>query len=195
MDTAQKFLAKIYTKPQASASLRMISDFLNFKFFDLGNDQLSFNQTLAQFELKSIERLSHKYLESKIKLIKQFPEQFFALFNRTNFQKELKKITQAVAKAEVVTIHLPFQLPEEEQTKLGSWFKDNLGLTTLYEVSFDPSLIGGCALSFKGFYKDLSLKARIAANQQQIVKSLRQFKQWIRLRSVLPAPSTTTLSG
>ncbi len=62
---------------------------------------------------------------------------------------------------EPLYFYLPFELPEEEILKISSKLRRDYGKQFLIETRVDPQLLGGCALSYKGVYKDYSLKDRL----------------------------------
>lgn len=73
------------------------------------------------------------------------------------FQKAEKEIREI----EPLVIFLPFDLPEEKIPQLGALVRQNFGPKFLMEIKYDPSLIAGAALAWKGIYKDYSVKSKI----------------------------------
>lgn len=169
-----QILKTTYTKKQVIRRFRLIRDFLNLVFFDLkpGTD---FKQALALFEQNLLNQKNSS--ESKeLFFLENLGESFFKLFNPETFHLELEQLQKSVLSVKTVTLYLPFEIPDVEIDKLGMWFKKNLGNNILFEIIFDPGLIGGAALSFNGVFKDYSLKQKIAENKQDIEKLLTGFK-------------------
>ncbi len=72
----------------------------------------------------------------------------------------------AKAKAEIVAIEplhlfLPRGLPDGELEKIVGKLRKSYGPKFLVEIKFQGDLIGGCAMSYKGVYKDYSIKNKL----------------------------------
>jgi F0F1-type ATP synthase delta subunit len=94
------------------------------------------------------------------------PQNIYATFE--TLEKDIKTI-------EPLILYLPYELPDEEISQIGTKLRADYGNKFLIEVNIDPNLIAGCALSFKGIYKDYSIKQKIADNKQQILSTFRQY--------------------
>lgn len=174
MDQAiSSLLSKTYTKNQALATLRLIREFLNYLFFDL---QLSSEPSgrIDQFlKSQNLDPLASQ----EAKILSQLGDDFYKTFSPKNLTTQFKMMEDALSSIQEVIVHLPFEMPEEEVERLGEWFKKNLGEESLFNLNLDPSLIGGAALSYKGVYRDYSLKQKIAENKVKIIQMLVSFKQ------------------
>lgn len=88
-------------------------------------------------------------------------------------------IDKYLSSLNILSIYFVF-MPDPGQTKeIGEWIRSNLknpGL--IYDVKIDTSLIGGCAMVYKGIYKDYSLKAKIARGKPAL---LGEFKKYLKL--------------
>lgn len=166
-------LSKTYTKNQALTTIRLIREFLNYLFFDL---QLSTEPSarIDQF-LKSQSLDPDTSKEAKI--LYQLGDDFYKAFNPKNLTAQLKIVEEVISSIQEVIVHLPFEMPDEEVERMGVWFKKNLGIESLFNLNLDPSLIGGTALSYKGVYKDYSLKQIVAENKVKVIQMLVSFKQ------------------
>lgn len=93
-----------------------------------------------------------------------------------NFPKIFKRMEAFVSQGSVLTIYFVF-LPDENQIKeIGQFLRKSLDKPDLvFDVKVDPSLIGGCAIVYKGVYKDYSLKAKINANKEKLVEQFRKY--------------------
>lgn len=187
-------LKNTYTKNQALKRLRLLKDFLNFVFFEKTqalSPQLSANSQQSgslNFESEAVLKSDLEEFR-KIVFAKDNPEdlkeldflakldsKFYVGFDHNNLHRQLEELEKQILGVKTVVLYIPFELPTQELEKLGAWFKYNLGVNSLFEITFDPSLIGGCALSLNGAYKDYSLKARINENKDSINKILLGFK-------------------
>lgn len=99
-------------------------------------------------------------------------------FNKDNVYQMFEELEQTIKKIEPLTLYLPFELPENELAKIGAQLRHDFGQNFLMEVKIDPSLLAGCALIWKGVYKDYSLKRKIEENRQKILETLKGGYQW-----------------
>lgn len=154
---AEQLLALCYTQTEAARALRTIKDYLNHQFFSPGAAKPSLDKEQTD-------------------LINKLGGAFFAAFKIDKLAPQLSQLEKMIEQAELVTIYIPFEMPPTEVQRLGEWIKSNLGEQSLLDLKFDSSLIGGCALSLKGVYKDYSLKAELKDNHEAVMKSLVSFK-------------------
>ncbi len=180
-DISTLFLSKVYTKPQSYRGIRVIKDFVNFIFYELGQDvkdeKFDLSVTLSEFEIKSLKRISNQYISEELKILRSFNKDFFSLFDKNNLNQNLKELENHINATKTIIIYVPFDMPDSELERLGVWVKKNLGSQTIFELSFDPSLIGGCALSYNGIFKDYSLRQKIKDNREKITQMLLSFRK------------------
>lgn len=106
--------------------------------------------------------------------IKQLDKTFLQQFNKENLSTEFEKIISNLEKIPILIIYFAFQ-PDNEQIKsVWLWLKKNYPERIILDVKTDLSLIAGCALVWKGSYKDYSLKSKIEENRQDILTDLLQ---------------------
>ncbi len=159
-----QFLEKTFTKTQAFQRLRMLRDFLNYQYFQKNTTNLEIPLLIKNF----IDEYSRKNYDpeasSDLKFLSFLPSTFYENFNRENINQKIKEIETYIEKNPVATMYTPFEIPKTDIEGIGLWFKNQLGKNFLYEINLDPSLIGGCALSYKGKYQDFSIKNIISQN-------------------------------
>ncbi len=189
MDTntlVTKFLTHTYTKAESLRRIRVVKDFINHILF-IDTDKKSFDEQLASYQQKTILPLN----EVDQAWMKELGSEFFQVFspsgtesNVTTSSKEYKPSTTifreleaAIQKAPIVTIYLAFSPSAADLQPVNDWIKKELGPAMLYEINYNTQLIGGCAFSYKGIYKDFSLKNKIDANKQIVLKTLGEYKR------------------
>lgn len=147
------FLEHTYSLSQAKTRLILLKAYLENKFFK-PNPNLQADEWIISLG-----------------------EDFFKQFNKLNAGILLKELEKKVAKIQKLTIFIAFEMPEPDLEKLGVWVRKNLRSDILIEIKIDPTLIAGASLSFKGVYRDYSLKMRIEENRERILGS---FKSYLR---------------
>lgn len=111
---------------------------------------------------------------SDIKYINSLGKEFLNQFNKDNIYPIFDQIEAEVKKLSSLVIYLPLEIPDQEIINLGTKLRSDFGEKFIFEIRLDPTLIAGCALVWKGMYKDYSLKAKIAENRAQILASFKQ---------------------
>lgn len=113
--------------------------------------------------------------ESDLAWVNSLGEDFLKTFSPTNLDVTLEKLSQDIKILPHLTIFVPFDMPDTEVNKIGIWLRTNTKQKFVFETKIDPDLIGGCALSYKGIYKDYSLRVSIEENKQQIRENLNSY--------------------
>lgn len=153
----EAFLNKTYTLKQAKSRLLALKNYFNRLFF-----KPDLNLSINQQDLAWINSLDQSFLRE---------------FNKNNMSENLKNLEEEISKLKPLIIYLPFEMPFEEQTKLGLWLRQKINKNIIYDIKIDQSLIGGCAFSINGVYKDYSIKQRLIIQQQKIFEN---FKSYMR---------------
>jgi hypothetical protein len=107
--------------------------------------------------------------------LKSLPKEFMDFFNKENLSQTLASLTTQVATLPTITIYLAFEATDEALEQIGLKARSVFGENYLLDIKYNPSLIAGCSLSFKGRLKDYSLHAKILENKQAILDSFKKF--------------------
>lgn len=103
-------------------------------------------------------------------------EKFYARFTKENFYKQLQELETQTKKISPLIVYLAFEPGEGENQQLSTWVRQIFGNPQLViDVKYNPDLIAGCALVWKGVYKDYSLKKKIEDQKEQILAIFRKF--------------------
>ncbi len=154
--TLDTFLATTYTTSQIKRRLTALQFFLNSKIFG-GTKSLTNIVVKDQYWIGSLG------------------DNFFNAFNKKTISKELRELGEDLQKVPVLTILVPVELPEDKLSELGAWVRDQFKKQLILEVKINPGLIGGCALIWKGVYKDYSVKASIQVQQKEILGNFKRY--------------------
>jgi len=157
-----KFLEKTYYKGQITKRFEVLKGYLQNKFFNSPQPPISPEDS--------------DWLNS---LGEDFSQQAGTSgsknFTKLNIYQLLSKLEKNIKELRVLTVYLSFEMPDSEKDKLGSYLRANFKTDLIFEIKLDPNLIGGAAFSWKGIYKDYSLRSRIDQNHEQILSSLKSF--------------------
>lgn len=94
----------------------------------------------------------------------------------SDYTRVSEYIENFIRNLEALSIYFVF-VPDEKQIKeVGNWLRQNLKNPRLiFQVKVDPALIGGCAIAYKGVYKDYSLRSKISANKSRLIEEFRKY--------------------
>jgi hypothetical protein len=181
-DILNKLINESATRIQALRRLRILREFVNYRMFD-GNVQKDISSLLSSFKKAYLDRskkeessLIQKENEKDINFLEELDPKIFDQFNSFNITDNLKKLEAQIYAAKTVFLFIPFDMPNKEVGQLSSWVKGNFGDETLLDFKYDHTLIGGCAISYKGVLKDFSVKALINQRKPEIIKALTTFR-------------------
>ncbi|MDO8618932.1 MAG: hypothetical protein Q7R49_03210 [Candidatus Daviesbacteria bacterium] len=147
-----KFLERNYYRGQINGRLNVLKNYLQKQFFNSPQSQTSTEDS---------------------EWLKSLGEDFFKNFTTLNVYQVLSKLEKDIKLLQTLTIYVPFEMPDGEKDKLGLWLRGNFKKDLIFEIKLDPALIGGTALSWKGIYRDYSLRAKIDQNHEAILSSLK----------------------
>lgn len=108
--------------------------------------------------------------------LKSLPSDFYQKFNKDNVYQIFAGLEGQINKVAVLTIYLTFEPDEVSLMQIGDYARKTFANPTLLlDIKYDPRLIAGAALTWKGVYKDYSLKARINERKLVILDSFKKF--------------------
>lgn len=120
--------------------------------------------------------LEEALAKEDLDFLKTLPDDLFRQFNKDNAYSVFTGLENKINQLIPLTIYLPFTADEEVMAQIGSSARTTLQNPHLIlDSKYDPLLIAGCALSWKGIYKDYSLKARIEEKKGEVLEGFKKF--------------------
>ena len=110
-----------------------------------------------------------------LRWLNSLPEGFLEKFNRDNVLSNLSELEKRINQFTPLIFYLAFEINDEATVLIGTRVREYFGPNLLLDIRFNPALLAGCALSWKGIYKDYSLKAQIEARKMEILESFKKF--------------------
>lgn len=107
--------------------------------------------------------------------INSLGKDFFKVFTKDDFQKVFEELDRQISEIQPLVIYFAYDPGPSQIVLIGGWLRENLGKNFIFDIKLDYSLIGGCALVWKGIYKDYSIKSKISQNKEKILESFRDF--------------------
>lgn len=114
-------------------------------------------------------------LPQELNWLKSLPEDFYQKFNKDNVYQIFSNLDKEIAKLPTLTILLTFEPDDTILSNLGTFARNMFGLPLMLDIKFDPRLIAGAVLIWKGVYRDYSLRAKIEEKKVVISESFKKF--------------------
>lgn len=109
--------------------------------------------------------------------LKSLPATLLSQFNKDNLSSVFTNLEAEISKLPTLTIYLTFESDDSSLQQVGTFARKMFGSKLLLGIRYDPKLIAGAALVWKGMYRDYSLRTRIEEKKGII---LQQFKKFLR---------------
>src|SRR3989344_62688 len=84
---------------------------------------------------------------------------FYQQFSKDNIYEIFSDIEAKIGLLPLLNIYVPFATNAQVISQIGQYLRNTFGKIILFDTKFDPNLIAGCALSWKGIYRDYSLRS------------------------------------
>lgn len=111
-----------------------------------------------------------------LKWLSTLPKEFFQIFTKDNIYQTIDELEKIADNLPALTVYLPVEATEGVCLQIGSYARRCFQNPKLIlDTKYDPSLIAGPALVWKGMYKDYSLRSRINQRKEEIFEGFKKF--------------------
>ncbi|OGE27583.1 hypothetical protein A2867_03685 [Candidatus Daviesbacteria bacterium RIFCSPHIGHO2_01_FULL_40_11] len=108
--------------------------------------------------------------------LKSLPSSFYQKFNKDNIYNIFSGLEKIGTNTPILTMHLAFELNDTTLSQIGAFTRKTFDSPSLLlDIKVDPNLIAGTALSWKGVYRDYSLRAKLEQKRQELLEEFRKF--------------------
>lgn len=108
--------------------------------------------------------------------LNSLPEQIYQKFNKDNVYQIFDELQQLSSKLTPLTIYLTFDPDDATLAQIAGYVRKVFANPFLIiDTKFDPKLIAGCSLAWKGVLKDYSLRSRIEEKKMEILANFKKF--------------------
>ena len=150
-------LKDTYSLNQLEHRLVVLKSFLLQKFFGL-------------------EKETNPLTEDDSSWLKSLPNDFLNSFNKDNVYKIFEELEKKLTEIHALIIYLTFEPDDSSLTQIGEFARKTFNNPTLIlDIKYDPTLVAGTALSWKGIYRDYSLKSSLEQRKQVVLESFKRF--------------------
>ncbi len=88
--------------------------------------------------------------------------------SKDNVYEMFTNLEAQIAKLPTLIIYLTFEADDDSLAQIGIFARKAYLPSLLLDIKYDPNLIAGAALVWKGVYKDYSLRAKIEEKKEEI---------------------------
>lgn len=149
-------LKDTFTKNSLQHRLRILKSYLIKAFFGM--------QKMSSFDQKDLIWLA------------SLPKDLYKSFNKDNVYKIFDELDSIPNSLPTLTMYLPIEATDNVCLLVGSYARKTFtNSQIILDTKYDPVLIAGCALVWKGVYRDYSLRAKIESKKEEILGNFKQF--------------------
>lgn len=113
---------------------------------------------------------------SQINWLNSLPSEVLTNFNKDNVYSVFEDLEKKITTLTPLTIFLSFEPDESSLNSIGQYARMAFNNPTLLlEIKYNPALIAGAALSWKGILRDYSLHSRIEERKLAILENYKKF--------------------
>ncbi len=107
--------------------------------------------------------------------LKSLPTPIYQQFNKDNVYQIFTDLENKINQFQPLIIYLTFEPDDSVLSQIGTFARKTFKGLLLLDTKFDPNLIAGAALVWKGVYKDYSLRAKIEERKAEMLDSFKKF--------------------
>ena len=165
-DILTTILKDTYTLSQLKDRLLSLKQFLLQKFFN-GQAPEADSSWLKSLPLDFITQFTDGLINN-------------GLINKDNVYKIFEDLEKETLKLTPLTLYLTFEPDDATLSQICKRAREiftgtSVSKLLIFDIKYDPRLIAGTALSFKGVYRDYSLRSKIEERKMLILESFKKF--------------------
>jgi len=103
----------------------------------------------------------NKILQNNAILTTYLRESEISSGNKEAIASYLDRTKEEILKMSRIKLTMAINPDSALLDKMFSWFKDAAGKELLMDISINPGILGGLLVTYKGLYRDFSLKSRL----------------------------------
>ncbi len=107
--------------------------------------------------------------------LQSLPPGLYQQFNKDNVYQIFTNLEEEVAHLQNLIMYLPFEPDDTTINQIGAIARQTFFPALLLDIKFDPNLIAGAVLSWKGIMRDYSLRTQIEARKEEISQGFKKF--------------------
>ena len=163
------FLRSIKTVEESNQAQSELEELLDALF---KTQQNSFELALKKIGIQTAENLEKAFLKNNLDLGNKsstFPNDKSTIklgdsekvLDKEMVKDFLEKLKSELEQLKIIKLVVAFEPSPQTVEHIHEWTKSNLGTGFVLDIGFDKALLGGAIITFKGEYRDLTLKKKL----------------------------------
>jgi len=149
-------LAHAFTKAEVHRHLWRIRTYLEQRWFGSGT-----SGTLEEF-------YSHEGASDRERAVATALMSEIGGLSKETVYPVLEGAEESVKALPYLSISIPYPSDDAAVVGIGTWFRNNVHDRIVIDMTTDPSVVGGCAVAYRGYRHDLALHRAITKNKEKI---------------------------
>ncbi len=137
--------------------------------------KLAFLRSYLEQQFFKGEESKDLFAETDLTWLKSLPQKFLQSFNKDNLYSTIEDLQNQIIKLPTLILYLTFDPNTQTISEIGEYVRKTFQTKLILDLKYDPNLIAGASLVWKGLYRDYSLRSRIDERQLAILQSFKQF--------------------
>jgi hypothetical protein len=130
---------------------------------------------LGKIYNSTIQPLDESEMEEEKAWFESINFNFVSEITKDNVYQIFASLEGRIKSIPLLTVYVAFDMPQEEITRLGKALRQVYGEQFLFDIKFDPNVIGGAAFVWNGVYRDFSVRSMIESRKKEILSEFRTF--------------------
>lgn len=106
-------------------------------------------------------------------------KKFFPDFSKQTIPALTSRLEDMNNKIPILMLSIPVEISEIEANNIGQFVRRTFGKMAVVDFRINPTIIGGCGISWKGVYYDFSLSYYIKKNREKLITLINSYaKNW-----------------
>lgn len=162
-------LKNTYTKTDALKRLRILKEFVSLKLFG-AEDQTETGTLKDRFLEEDLIWLNNIFGQDVTKINKQ---DLSKQFEANNVYHQFEQWEETIKNTQTLTLYIPITIPDQSIIQVGQYLRQSYGQNFLIDLKYDPTLVAGVALVWKGVYKDYSIRQKLQQNREKVTSLIK----------------------
>jgi hypothetical protein len=127
---------------------------------------------------------AHEVHSDDMESLSALDETFWSSFSKETVYDVLESIRKSVGVLPTIGLYVPFELKNGESHKVGQWLRDNVNPSLVLNIHKDESIVGGCAITAAGMWRDYSIRYYMRKKRDDIVGIMTKYVEMAAKKTV-----------
>jgi len=100
---------------------------------------------------------------------------FWDSFTRETMYKTIDEMRESIGKLPTIGLYVPHRPNAADELKYGEWLRTNINPELVLDVHVDDGVVGGCAITADGMWRDYSVRYFMRKRRDDIIGILTNY--------------------